>query len=88
MAGADAPNVRCNVQVTSQEGVIEMRDSASSDATRKAGQALLLWLAFMLASILVNATIPFMLGADVRAWTDSAASFALGERLVEKAAKS
>ena len=54
-----------------------MRGNASSDATKKAGQALLLWLAFMLASILINATIPFMLGADVRAWTDSAAKYIL-----------
>jgi len=54
-----------------------MRDNASSDATRNASQALLLWLAFILASILINATIPFMLGADVRTWTDSAAKYIL-----------
>lgn len=27
-------------------------------------------MAFTLASILINATIPFMLGADARTWTD------------------
>ena len=31
----------------------------------------------MLASILINATIPFMLGAGVRAWTDSATKYIL-----------
>jgi hypothetical protein len=45
-------------------------EANKSDMTKKEGEALLFWLAFMLASILTNATTPFMLGADVRTWTD------------------
>lgn len=34
-------------------------------------QAVLLWLAFLLTAILMNGTVPFLLGADLHAWTSS-----------------
>ena len=50
-----------------------MRNNISTDTNRQARQALLLWLAFIVVSIILNATIPFVLGIDVHAWTESVA---------------
>src|SRR5512147_3041295 len=35
-------------------------------------QAILLWCVFFALVLLINGTIPFMLGADLHAWTSSA----------------
>lgn len=40
---------------------------------RRAGQALAVWVVFIVLLVLVNGTVPFMLGVDVRAWTSSLA---------------
>ncbi len=47
--------------------------ASGADATRQFRQALLVWGAFILAAILLNGTIPFALGTDLRAWTASPA---------------
>jgi hypothetical protein len=46
--------------------------SAPSDGPRQAKQALLLWCIFFVVLILFNGTIPFALGIDLHAWTQSA----------------
>ena len=41
------------------------------DERRRANQALVLWGIFLTVAILVNGTIPFVLGRDLNAWTAS-----------------
>jgi hypothetical protein len=43
----------------------------TSRAERRANQALGLWAALFLVTVLINGTVPFLLGADLRAWTYS-----------------
>jgi len=42
-----------------------------------ARQALWLWLVFFCAAVVLNGTVPFVAGADLRAWTDSRTKDAL-----------
>ena len=42
-----------------------------SKSISAAGQALLLWGAFIIAAVLLNGTLPFLLGRDLHAWTAS-----------------
>jgi len=41
------------------------------DVNQRARQALILWGVFIVAAILINGTVPFVLGKDLRAWTAS-----------------
>jgi hypothetical protein len=41
------------------------------DENQRASQALILWGVFIIAAILINRTVPFMLGKDMHAWTAS-----------------
>ena len=41
------------------------------NAEQRAKQALILWGAYIILTSIINATIPFTLGTDVRAWTAS-----------------
>jgi hypothetical protein len=43
------------------------------DANRRAWQALLAWGVFILLLVILNGTIPFVLGVDMHAWTSSQA---------------
>ncbi len=52
---------------------VEAPAASAPDRSRQAQQALLLWVAFFILLVLFNGTIPFALGADLRAWTDSPA---------------
>jgi len=45
-----------------------MDSHAPKQINRQASQALMLWWIFIVINILINATIPFILGADERAW--------------------
>lgn len=45
--------------------------SGTPRASRSALEALGVWMLFLLACVLINASIPFALGADVSAWTGS-----------------
>ena len=42
-----------------------------SERARQGNQALILWCIFFLLVVLINGTVPFALGADLRAWTQS-----------------
>lgn len=46
---------------------------SSEDNNRRAWQALVVWGVFIVLLALMNATVPFMLGVDVRTWTFSQA---------------
>jgi hypothetical protein len=46
---------------------------APEERDRRAWQALAVWVVFIVLLVLVNGTVPFMLGVDVRAWTSSLA---------------
>jgi len=41
------------------------------DANQRLNQALILWGVFMVAALLINGTVPFILGRDMHAWTAS-----------------
>ncbi len=43
----------------------------SSEINRRARQALIVWGVFIILNILINGTIPFLLGRDLHAWTVS-----------------
>ncbi len=43
----------------------------TTDRSRAFRQALLLWICFFILVVLLNGTIPFALGVDLRAWTES-----------------
>ncbi len=45
--------------------------SNTSDQAREFRQALLVWTCFFVLVVLINGTIPFALGVDLRAWTQS-----------------
>jgi hypothetical protein len=47
--------------------------SEPSSLARQARQALLLWSIFFVAAIVLNGTLPFILGVDLRPWTQSPA---------------
>ena len=49
----------------------ESPSAFTSEKRRQFWRALLLWCIFILLLILVNGTIPFVLGADLHAWTQS-----------------
>jgi hypothetical protein len=42
-----------------------------SNPDRRASQALLVWLAFFVLAILINGSIPFLLGRNLQPWTSS-----------------
>jgi hypothetical protein len=48
------------------------KDALSTEANRQVSQALLLWLIFFGCLMLLNGTIPFLLGQDLHTWTASA----------------
>jgi hypothetical protein len=50
---------------------VTTEDVHSKDMGREAWQALELWCVFILLLVLVNGTIPFLLGVDMHAWTYS-----------------
>ncbi len=50
-----------------------MQAQLPREPSRRARQALLVWAAFFLLDIILNGTIPFLFGADLRAWTASRA---------------
>ena len=50
--------------------------------TKSAVQALSLWLAYFIVTIVLNATIPFVLGSDVHARTASTEKFVLSGLIV------
>ena len=52
------------------------------DEARRARQAVALWAVFIVLSIILNGTIPFVLGADLRAWTFSTAKAILSPLLI------
>lgn len=41
------------------------------ESDHRAKQALIVWVAFLVLNILLNGTIPFVLGSDLKAWTVS-----------------
>jgi hypothetical protein len=43
----------------------------SADMSRRARQAAVLWLVFIFIAIILNGTIPFILGIDLHSWTSS-----------------
>ena len=43
-----------------------------AEPAHRSREALLVWCAFFLLAVLLNGTIPFFLGADLHAWTESA----------------
>ncbi len=47
------------------------QEKSMPDANHRARQALILWGVFIVAAILINGTVPFVLGKDLRAWTAS-----------------
>ena len=59
-----------------------MADDIRSTATRDAVQVLSIWVAYFIVNILLNATIPFILGSDVHAWTASPVKFILAGLIV------
>jgi hypothetical protein len=58
-------------QVTdaAQDAAIAATDQSS--LTRASRQAILLWIVFIVCVVVLNGTIPFAFGADLRAWTTS-----------------
>lgn len=59
-----------------------MPDTERTQASRQAKEAALLWLVYMLVNVLINATIPFIAGSDVHAWTYSTAKLFLSGVIV------
>jgi hypothetical protein len=60
--------------------IVEMRTTVSKKRllfVDPAYQALALWLVFILANLLINGTIPFAMGMDMRAWSQSTVKFLL-----------
>jgi len=48
-----------------------MNQDSSTNLDHRAWQAFGVWVAFIVIVVLINGTIPFALGNDVRAWTFS-----------------
>lgn len=48
-----------------------MSELAQKDVGQRARQALLLWVVFIITAVVLNGTIPFLLGRDIHAWTYS-----------------
>jgi hypothetical protein len=49
---------------------------------RRLRQALVVWFAFIIMAVLINGTIPFLLGYDLHAWTYSTAKIVLFSLLI------
>jgi len=47
------------------------QNQLSKDSDRRAKEALALWSVFIVVNVVINGTIPFILGADLRGWTGS-----------------
>lgn len=56
--------------------------AASTPDDPDTGSALQVWAVFFVCAILVNGTLPFTLGADLRAWTESSAKGVLFHGLI------
>lgn len=52
------------------------------DETARARQAVAVWIVFIVLTIIINGTIPFALGVDLRAWTYSTAKAILSPLLI------
>ena len=48
-----------------------IQQNSSQNENKRANQALIVWVAFIFTAILINGTIPFVLGKDMHAWTAS-----------------
>jgi hypothetical protein len=59
-----------------------MATQLDSSAARRFRQALVLWAAFFTLNVILNGTIPFILGADLHAWTSSTAKAILSPLLI------
>ena len=55
---------------------------ATTQADRRAGQALILWGAFIVLNVFINGTLPFVFGVDMRGWTYSTAKDILAHVVV------
>jgi hypothetical protein len=55
------------------EGMMTRLPVTDSTPNAKFRNAVALWLVFITVNIIINGTVPFMLGADMRAWTTSTA---------------
>lgn len=51
--------------------VLINQQKPSLNESQRASQALILWVVFILTTIIINGTIPFVLGKDMHAWTAS-----------------
>jgi membrane protease YdiL (CAAX protease family) len=59
-----------------------MPTQAAADPSRQVRQALVVWAGFFLLNVVLNGTIPFVFGADMRAWTASTAKEILSPLLI------
>ena len=53
-----------------KEDPMEQQKSLPNE-NQRTNQALILWFVFIFAAILINGTVPFILGKDMHAWTAS-----------------
>ncbi len=58
---------------TASDSATDEAPPQNRDKGRQARQALIVWIVFFVLLVLFNGTIPFALGADLRAWTSSPA---------------
>jgi hypothetical protein len=61
---------------------VEKEYAMSTTTDPRPRQALIAWGAFMLLAVLLNGTIPFILGRDLHAWTESTTKFILFSLLI------